>query len=301
MRLAECRIGIIGLGLMGGSLAEALRGHCRQLLGADRDAGTRRQARQLGTVNVVGENGMLLAEADLAVLAVPVRASLDLMDKMGAELPAPPRLLDLGSTKVEVAKKMERLPEGVEPIGGHPMCGKEMAGFAARDRDLFQGSRFVLTPLARTGKEVVTLLQELVGALGAKPITMTPEDHDRLVAVSSHLPYLAAAALVRRGRTAAAEDSRLVDLMASGFRDSTRLAASDPDMMLDILLTNRSHLLREVQSFQRELACVEGLVRRGGDELAQELAALAATKEKWTHSSDPQEAVDEPQAHWPGP
>ncbi len=283
MRLAECRLAIIGLGLMGGSLAEALGGRCQLLIGADRDPETRAEALRLGLIDEgVGQVGEALAGADLVVLAIPVRASLEMMAGMGEQLPAPKRLLDLGSTKVQVMEAMAALPAETDPVGGHPMCGKEEAGLASRDPALFKGSQFVLTPLERTRPETLGLVEELVEAVGGRALKMSAEDHDRLVAVSSHLPYLTSAALVRRAQRLHGKDPRLTQLMASGFRDSTRLAASDPTMMLDILLTNRPNLLRELRELQSDLAELERRLSRQEEDLALELSKLAATKRAWT-------------------
>jgi prephenate dehydrogenase len=282
VRLADCRLAIIGLGLMGGSLAEALVGQCQRMIGADRDRETLAEALRLGLIDqAVGQVGEALAEADLVVLAIPVRSSLEMMGAMGEELPTPKRLLDLGSTKGRVAEAMAALPAGTDAVGGHPMCGKEESGLASRDPDLFTGSRFVLTPLERTQPETLTLVEELVEAVGGQSLKMTPEDHDRLVAVSSHLPYLASAALVRRARRLHGQDPRLTQLMASGFRDSTRLAASDATMMMDILMTNRPNLLRELQELQKDLAELEGALSRQEEDLAVELSELAAAQRSW--------------------
>lgn len=295
MKLADCRVGIVGLGLMGGSLAEALRARCRRLIGVDRDPEVVAAARE-GTVDEATEElDAAISGADLLVLAVPVRTSLELISAMGEELPAPPRLLDLGSTKRQVVRAMAGLPAGTDPVGGHPMCGREVGGFAARDGRLYRGSRFVLTPLERTSTATLMLVGELVEAVGAEQVRMGADDHDRLVAASSHLPYLVSVALVERAKSGQQEDPRLEQLLASGFRDTTRLAASDPAMMLDILLTNQDSIRRELEGLQQILSSLKALLQGGREKaLLAQLTDLKRQKDRWHNGDHKLEGADGP-------
>ena len=256
---------VVGLGLMGGSLAAALRagGACREVRGVARRPETIAEALARGFV----DGGTLdLAEgvrgSDVVVLATPVRTIVELIPHLGPLLSPGSLLMDVGSTKAAIVKAMERLPAHVQPLGGHPMCGKEVSGIGAAEAGLYRGATFVLTPLPRTSPEALALAWELVEALGARPLVMDAHRHDRLVAAVSHLPYLLSLALVAAAEDVAEEDGMVWDLAASGFRDTSRLAASDVTMMLDILLTNRE-----------EVAGMLGRLRRELDELARLLEA----------------------------
>lgn len=300
MKLADCRVGIVGLGLMGGSMAEALHGQCRRLIGIDID----REIVAAAAGETVDEATLDLAEAipecDLVVLAVPVRTILDLVGEMGDGLPAPARLLDLGSTKRQIVRAMEALPAETDPVGGHPMCGREVGGFGARDGRLYEGSRFILTPLERSSNSTVALIGELVGAIGAREVRLNPDEHDELVATGSHLPYLLAAALIERARGVSQHDSRLEQLLASGFRDTTRLAASDPAMMIDILLTNKDSILRELEALQLGLTSLQAHLREGEETaLLAHLTEIKEQKDRWHNGDNKQEGADGPQPHWP--
>jgi prephenate dehydrogenase len=203
-------------------------------------------------------------QADLIVLATPVRTILELIPLVGSLAPTGCLLMDLGSTKARIVEAMEALPPHLQAIGGHPMCGKEVSGVAAAEADLYEGATFVLTPLQRTSAEALTLAQELVEAVGARPLLMDAERHDRLAAAVSHLPYLLSAGLVATAEEVAAEDELVWGLAASGFRDTSRLAASDVTMMLDILLTNRQTVGETLSRFAHQLNTIAHLLE--GDE-----------------------------------
>jgi len=263
MNLKDTRVVIVGLGLMGGSLAGALKRRvaCREVRGVARRAETieeamRRVFIQAGACDLAEGVG----QADLIVLATPVRAILELVPRVGALAPAGCLLMDLGSTKARIVEAMEALPPHLQAVGGHPMCGKETSGVVAAEADLYEGATFVLTPLQRTRSEALALAQELVEAVGARPLLMDAERHDRLVATVSHLPYLLSVSLVATAEEMAAEDELIWELAASGFRDTSRLAASDVTMMLDILLTNRQAVGEMVSRFAHQLSAIAHLL-----------------------------------------
>ncbi len=272
--LSSHRIAILGLGLMGGSLALALRGRCRALLGIDRDPATLALARRKRIVDFVTDDlAAALPRTDLLILAAPVRVNLAVLAELPRLHPGPLMLLDLSSTKGEIVAAMNRLPERFAALGGHPMCGKETSGLAHAEAALYRGARFLLTETRRTTPELRALAETLVAAIGARPLWLNAEVHDRLVALVSHLPYLAAVALVRVGLTAS--DPRLWEVAASGFRDTTRLAAGDLAMSLDILLTNRTAILDALRRYRLELETLTSLLERG-DEDALRLALTPA-------------------------
>ncbi len=244
---------IIGLGLMGGSLALALRSAAERIgplriSGVSRSPATLEAARASGAVDVAtADLAAGVAGADVIVLATPVRTILRLIPEVGRYARAGALVLDLGSTKATICAALAGLPERLQPVGGHPMCGKEVAGFAAAEADLYRDKAFVLCRLERTTQEAFDRAVTLVTAIGARPVIADPVAHDRAVAAISHLPYAAAVALVNAEATAGSPLSR--QLAASGFRDTTRLAASDVDMMLDILLTNRPAVLEWLDTY----------------------------------------------------
>lgn len=254
---------IIGLGLMGGSLALALRaglatdgapafrpGH---IIGVSRSAETLAAAQAAGAVDQ-GTTDLAagVAEADLIVIATPVRTILRLLPQIGRHARPGALVMDLGSSKAAICAAMADLPPGLQPVGAHPMCGKEVAGFAAAEAGLYRGRPFVLCPLERTAAAALETARTLVLAVGGRPLVVSPQAHDRAVAAISHLPYVAAAALV--AAVDAVGDPLAWSLAASGFRDTTRVAASDVDMMLDILLTNRTAVLDWLERFAGQLA-----------------------------------------------
>jgi prephenate dehydrogenase len=235
---------------MGGSLALALRGRAGSLIGVDRQPLTLQQAREGRVVDVITEDlAGGLAAADLVVLAVPVRAILDILRQLPELVPQGCRVMDMGSTKAAVVAAMSALPPAFEAIGGHPMCGKETAGLASADADLYRDKLFLLCRSGRTTPGLEAAARALVEAVGAHPALLDPADHDAIVAQVSHLPYLSAAALMRL-----AADETQWEVSASGFRDSSRLAGSDPRMMLDVMLTNREAVLAALDRYTADLS-----------------------------------------------
>ncbi len=261
--LENSHIAIVGLGLMGGSFALALRqaGLGRQLIGIDPDARVHAQAAPY--FDIVAADLEPIRQAHLIVLAAPVRAILKLLQQIGAYTSPGTILLDFGSTKRAVLDAMRRLPPHLQPIAGHPLCGREQSGFAAATADLFRGARFVLIPLERTSPQAVHFVETLLRRLEMIPLFMSAEEHDRLLAVTSHLPYLLAACLMQVALESDKAQERIFQVAASGFRDTSRLAASHPRMMLDILMTNREPVLEALHSFQRALSLLQTRLEEG--------------------------------------
>jgi prephenate dehydrogenase len=270
--LSDCRILIAGLGLMGGSLAMALRGQCAEIAGCDADPATIAYARQHGIVDRAVEFDAALS-FDVLVLATPVRvilAQLDHLIQSPTSTPAKravqpptsnlqsPIILDLGSTKRDIVAAMERLPSHYDPIGGHPLCGKETSGITAAESSLFRGAVFALTPLSRTTPRALDAARQIVEAIGAQPLPIDAAQHDRILAVTSHLPYLLACTLV--GAAGRLDDERAWRVAASGFRDTSRLAASNVTMMADILHSNRAEILNALSLARAELDRLSELI-----------------------------------------
>jgi prephenate dehydrogenase len=273
IKLSEARVAVVGLGLMGGSLALALRERCRELLGADSDPAALAFALERNIVDRAVSFDRAL-DADWLILAAPVRTILAQLADLARRPPPthPVIVLDLGSTKVEIVAAMRALPAGYAPIGGHPMCGKEVSGIAHAEAGLFRDKLFVLTPLESTAPSVLALGLTLIAAIGARARVLPAEQADVLAAAGSHLPYLAAALLVRSVEDLG--DDQVWDIAASGFRDTSRLAASDVTMMTDILLTNRLAILEALGRFRGELDKLAALLEAGE---AQALAAYLSS------------------------
>jgi prephenate dehydrogenase len=217
-------------------------------------------------------------QANVVVLATPVRVILRLLGEIGPLLPEGCLLMDLGSTKAQIVARMAALPDHVQPLGGHPMCGKEVSGIAAADPALYRGHTFVLTPLPRTSEAALALGRALVEAVGARPLILAPGRHDRLVATVSHLPYLLACALVGTAEAIASADPTVWEVAATGFRGTSRLAASDVTMMCDILLTNCEAVLEALNTCGAQLHRLSHLVEIGDEERLR--VVLAAIRDR---------------------
>jgi len=257
MELRDARVAIVGLGLMGGSLAAALstRGVCREVIGCARRQSSLNTALTLrfvqrGTLDL----SSALAEADIVVLCTPVGDILEKLHTIGPLLKPGSVVLDVGSTKSAICAAMADLPPDIQPVGGHPMCGKESSGLTVAEPILYEDKVFVLCPLERTSPEARTLVESLVRAIGARPTYLLPERHDRLVAAISHLPYALAVTLVETAEALGGDDPLLWSLAAGGFRDTSRVAASSVPMMMDILATNRGPILEALREAQGELS-----------------------------------------------
>jgi prephenate dehydrogenase len=264
MRLAEARVTIVGLGLIGGSMAAGLRGRCAELVGVDLDPETLRFARDRGIVDRIEPDvGAGLETCDMAILAVPVGEILSILARLGGDLPSPQFIMDVGSTKAEIVAAMRALPSEIDPLGGHPLCGKEISGLSAAEAGLFRDKAFVITPLERSTDGVRQLADGIIDALGARAIVMDAVEHDRLLAATSHLPYLLAVTLVACVGEIATSDPGVWELTASGFRDSTRLAGSDIRMMIDILSTNTSDIRKMIDAARAILIRFEDALQKG--------------------------------------
>ena len=257
-------IAVLGLGLMGGSLAAALRAG-RNESGAS--FSVRGIARRAASVELALERGFIdegscdplsgIRDADVVILSTPVRTSIALLAELGPHFRAGCIVTDIGSTKSAITTAMSQLPPQLDPIGGHPMCGKEISGLEGADAELFKGQVYLLTPLERTSDAAGDVMHRLIALIGARCVTVTPSRHDQLVAAISHLPYLLATCLVNATAEIATDDPLVWELASSGFRDTSRLAASELSMMRDIMLTNRANVRDMIHRFQAGLARFE--------------------------------------------
>lgn len=246
--LAESKIAIIGLGLMGGSLALGLRGKCAALYGIDPHRPTLELALSQHIVDQADSDpSKLLPEADLVILSAPVPAILNLIEQLPSFMPNPCIVLDLGSTKKLILDAMSRLPERFDPIGGHPICGKEKLSLANAERTLYYAAPFLLTPLERTSKRALSAVEQIIEALGAKGKTIDAVEHDRVLASTSHLPFLISSAL------ALATHQNNQPFIGPGFKSTSRLAGTSSSMMMGVLQSNRENVLNALSEFQQQL------------------------------------------------
>lgn len=282
----HCRqLTVVGLGLMGASLALALKDHADRVTGVELDPVAREQALARGIVDhATADLRDGVADADAVVLATPVRSIIDMLERrLGAWLRSNTLLLDLGSTKQSIGRAMQDLPIGILAVGGHPMTGRELSGLEASDATLYRGRPFVLCPNRRTTPSALLRARSLVRALGAIPIEMDAERHDRVVAAISHLPYLLSTALVATVANEGESDGAVWELAAGGFRDTSRLAGSDVRMMGDILSTNTQAVATLLAMFRVQLAQLEAmLISRDDERLVDTLLPISKSRRQWT-------------------
>jgi prephenate dehydrogenase len=270
---------------MGASLCmDLVQGHlCREVRGVAHRAETALRAFFADAVDqATTDLHAGVAGADIVVLATPVRTIVNSMEELGQLLWPGTLVIDMGSTKGAICAAMERLPAGIQPIGGHPMTGKEQAGFTAAEPGLYVNAPWILSPLPRTSGAALALATELAQAVGARPIVLDPQRHDGLVASISHLPFLLASALVHAVADVGEQDPLVWDLAAGGFRDTSRVAASDTRMFMDILTTNREAILAQIDCFDAHLHELRGLLADGNEaDLAAKLARSQQLRAQW--------------------
>lgn len=271
--LSRSHVAIIGLGLMGGSLALALKGRCAAVYGIDSDHATLEMARRQNIVDRADSDpAKLLPGVDIVTLAVPVPAILTLLEQLPAFMTNSCIVLDLGSTKHLIVEAMSRLPERFDPIGGHPLCGKEKLSLANAERTLYYGMPFLLTPLERTSARALSAAHQIIEAVGAKATFLDAEEHDRVLASTSHLPFLLSSALA----LATPEDT--TPFIGPGFKSTSRLAGTSSSMMLGVLQSNRENVIEVVRHFRAALDDIENALEEGNDIQLQALLNRAATR-----------------------
>ncbi len=278
------QLAVVGLGLMGGSLALAMRPHVDRITGIDHDERARAQALARGIVDcATGDLRDGVNQADTVILAAPVKAILEMLRmRIGAYLRSNTLVIDIGSTKQDIVDAMAQLPIGVNAIGGHPMTGKENGGIEESDAGLYRNRPFVLCSSRRTTPAARLHALDFVRTLGAIPIEMEAERHDQIVAGVSHLPYLLSATLVATVANQADHDRAYWELAAGGFRDTSRLAASDVTMMGDILSTNTKAVATLLAQFRMQLAMLETMLIAGDEQrLSQSLQPIRRARKEW--------------------
>jgi 3-phosphoshikimate 1-carboxyvinyltransferase len=280
------RMAIIGVGLIGGSLALAARkaGLVESVVGIDVDPEHRRVALEMGMVDrASGHLGDGLAGADLAVLAVPVTQIVSLLPQTARRVGGACLLTDVGSVKGRiVAAGDAAFPDG-RFVAGHPIAGRERSGPTAAQEDLFERANWIATPSLRTQDAALERISELWRGVGSTVVRMDVDWHDEVFATVSHLPHLVAYALMDAVLSMNQGDERL-KFAAGGLRDFTRVAASHPAMWTDIFLMNREQVLRVLTAYQGALGRLEAAIREGnGEALTAYLARARIAREEMTH------------------
>lgn len=266
---------IIGAGLIGSSIARAARGHgaARHITLCDRDLATCKTSSRLEIADAVTSNvAVAVGDADCVILCVPVGAIESVTAEMASHLKAGAIVSDVGSVKASVAEAFRQLPPGVHAIPAHPVAGTEKSGPEAGFASLFQKRWCILTPPDGADGEALVRLTAFWEALGAMVEVMSPEHHDRVLAITSHLPHLIAYNIV--GTVSDLEDetkSEVIKFSAGGFRDFTRIAASDPTMWRDVFLNNREAVLEMLGRFSEDLTALQRAIRKGNGDMLYDL------------------------------
>ncbi len=274
------QLGLIGCGLMGGSFALAMKrgGLVKRVIGYSKSPSTTERAKKLGVIDDTAESALLaVSGSDIVLIAVPVAAT-EATFKAIRHLVEPGVLfMDVGSTKREVVDAARRVLKERIPsfVPAHPIAGKEVAGIAHADAALYSGRQVILTPLTSTDPALVQKATDVWSAIGAQVLIMTPENHDAAFAAVSHLPHLLAfayfSAVVKQP-----SGQDFLALAGPGFRDFTRIAASDPAVWRDILISNREEILKQSLRFRHTLDAIEHVMRSGNVEALEDLLRQAA-------------------------
>ena len=279
------RIAIIGLGLIGGSIGLALKQ--ANWRGAEVIGYVRRQeigslALKLGAVDKVESNLRdVVRGSDVVIIATPVLTIKDIFIQMASDLPRGSIVTDTASTKMQVLRWAEELlPSSINFVGGHPMAGKEIPGIRAAKADLFRNCTYCLTQLPQTKSAALQTVQDMVEGLGAVPLVIGAQEHDRLVAGISHLPLLLSVALVAV-TTKDPAWQQMSNLAASGYRDLTRLASGSPEVNAHICLSNQDAVVAWIDAFSEELQKLRKLVAGGSHEIEKALTLANEARQKW--------------------
>ena len=273
MAIVYDKVALIGLGLIAGSMAHAIRrdGVAREIIGTARSAETRAIAAEINLCDRITETpAEAVKDADLVVLCVPVGAMGAVMAEIGPHLKAGATLSDVGSVKQAVIDAVTpHLPDNVHFVPAHPLAGTEHSGPRAGFAELFDNRWCIIVPPEGTDAAAVQHLTDFWQALGSKTTTMDPGHHDLVLAVTSHTPHLIAYTMVGvADDLARVTESEVVNYSAAGFRDFTRIAASDPTMWRDVFLTNKDATLEILGRFTEELFALQRAIRQGdGDHL----------------------------------
>jgi prephenate dehydrogenase len=274
------QLGVIGCGLMGGSFALALKraGLVKRVIGYSKSPSTTERAKKLGVIDDAAESALLaVSGSDIVLISVPVAATEGTFKAIRHLVEPGVLFMDVGSTKRDVVDAARRvLKERIASfVPAHPIAGKEAGGVQHADAALYQGRQVILTPLTQTDPALVQKAADVWSAIGCQVLRMTPDNHDAAYAAVSHLPHLLAFAYFSAvSRQPGGEE--FMALAGPGFRDFTRIAASDPAVWRDILIANREEILKQSLRFRHTLDAIEHVMRSGNGEALEDLIRQAA-------------------------
>ena len=274
------QLGVIGCGLMGGSFALALKraGLVKRVIGYSKSPSTTEKAKKLGVIDTTAESALLaVSGSDIVLIAVPVSATEAVFKSIRHLIEPGVLVMDVGSTKCDVVDAARRVLK--ERIGSfvpaHPIAGKESAGIDHADATLYNSRQVILTPLPETAPELIQKATDAWSAIGAQVLRMTPENHDAAFAAVSHLPHLLAFAYFNSvARQPAGRD--FLSLAGPGFRDFTRIAASDPTIWRDILIANREEVLKQTSRLRYTLEAMELAIKSGNAQALEDMIRSAS-------------------------
>ena len=274
------QLGVIGCGLMGGSFALALKraGLVKRVIGYSKSPSTTEKAKKLGVIDTTAESALLaVSGSDIVLIAVPVSATEAVFKSIRHLIEPGVLVMDVGSTKCDVVDAARRVLK--ERIGSfvpaHPIAGKESAGIDHADATLYNSRQVILTPLPETAPELIQKATDVWSAIGAQVLRMTPENHDAAFAAVSHLPHLLAFAYFNSvARQPAGRD--FLSLAGPGFRDFTRIAASDPTIWRDILIANREEVLKQTSRLRYTLEAMELAIKSGNAQALEDMIRSAS-------------------------
>lgn len=280
------QLGLIGCGLMGGSFALALKKTrlVKRVVGYSKSPSTTEKARSMGVIDVEAPSALLaVSGADIVLVAVPVAATEATFKAMKHLITNQTLVMDVGSTKRDVVEAARRTlgPQLGTFVPAHPIAGKEQAGVEHADANLYQGKQVILTPIERTLTVHLQRAEQLWRALGCQVKQMSPEAHDSAYAAVSHLPHLLAFAYMN-GLNEQRQLNEFLSLAGPGFRDFTRIAASDPKVWRDIFASNKDELLAQSRHFRHALLAIEHAVAMGKpDDVARLIELASQTRKGW--------------------
>lgn len=268
---------------MGGSLGLALkqRSVCRQVIGLVRRPEVVKQALAAALVDdATIQPEAALKNADIVIFATPVRTVLNQLEQFVSFYKPDAIITDMGSTKQAIVEVMASLPPGLQPVGSHPMCGKEQSGMEVAEAALFEDAPWIITPLPRTLPKTIQTIHNLAEAIGSRVRIVAADRHDQIVASVSHLPYSLAATLVNTVLQVAERDHAVWDVAATGFKDSSRVAAGSVEMWLDILLTNQAAVSHVLNIARRQLDDLATAIAQGDEAALRSFLEQAAQQRR---------------------
>ncbi len=285
------QLGVIGCGLMGGSFALALKraGLVNRVIGYSKSPSTTEKAKKLGVIDIAAESALLaVSGSDIVLIAVPVAATEATFRAIRHLVEPGVLFMDVGSTKRDVVDAARRVLK--ERIGSfvpaHPIAGKEAGGVTHADAALYNGRQVILTPLPSTNADLLQKATDVWAAIGSQVLRMTPENHDAAFAAVSHLPHVLAFVYFNSiaGQPAGRD---YLSLAGPGFRDFTRIAASDPLVWRDVLMSNREEVLKQSERFRRELEALEQSLKHGNADSLEEQIRMASEGRAGWHLNNP--------------